>query len=118
MYNIAPDISRKRFLIEGYFQNMVNEKTIAEYFSHITNGLSLKTYGDPIVHTINGMGKEANQGYDAFVPLIDSGIYMAVWSNLKFLSLIIYTCKNFDENLALKLTKEFFQITESEHKIF
>ena len=59
-----------------------------------------------------------NQGYDAFVPLIDSGIYLAVCSNQDFLPLILFTCKNFDEGKALQLTKEYSIIAESEHKLF
>jgi len=31
-----------------------------------------------------GIGKETNEGYDAFVPLIDSGIYIGVWVNKQF----------------------------------
>jgi hypothetical protein len=118
MYTIAPDIFRKRLLIEGYFTASVNEQAILDFFVFLTGQLNMKTYGDPIVHTTSGVGKEANQGYDAFVPLIDSGIYLAVWNNQKFLSLIIYTCKDFNEQQALQLTKDFFTITESEHKLF
>jgi len=118
MYTIAPDIFRKRLLIEGFFTVSVNEQFIIDFFTFITGGLALKTYGDPIIHTTRGAGTDANQGYDAFVPLIDSGIYLAVWSNQKFLSLITYTCKDFDETKALELTKEYFNITKSEHKLF
>ena len=118
MYSIAPDIFRKRLLVEGFFIVSVNEQSIIDFFTFLTGGLNLKTYGEPIIHTTGGVGKDVNQGYDAFVPLIDSGIYLAVWSNQKFLSLIIYTCKDFDETKALQLTKEYFTITESEHKLF
>ena len=118
MYSIAPDIFRKRLLIEGFFIASVNEQSIIDFFTFLTGGLNLKTYGQPIIHTTGGVGKDVNQGYDAFVPLIDSGIYLAVWSNQKFLSLIIYTCKDFDEAKALQLTKEYFTITESQHKLF
>ncbi len=118
MKNIAPDIFRKRLLIEGYYIAEVTEETIKNFFSHITTELSLRTYSEPIVHATSGTGKESNQGYDAFVPLIDSGIYIGVWVNKKFLSLIIYTCKDFDESKALEKTKSFFQLAKSEHKLF
>jgi hypothetical protein len=118
MYNIAPGIFRKRLLIEAFFTTVIHEQSIIDFFTFITGELQLKTYGDPIIHTTSGTGKEVNQGYDAFVPLIDSGIYLAVWVNQQFLSLIIYTCKDFDEIKALELTKEYFVITESEHKLF
>ena len=118
MNKLAPDIFRKRLLIEGYYSIDVAESTIKNFFSYITTELSLRTYGEAIVHTTSGVGKELNQGFDAFVPLIDSGIYICVWANKKFLSLIIYTCKDFDENEALEKTKSFFKLTKSEHKLF
>jgi len=118
MKNIAPDIFRKRMLIEGYYNIDITEETIKKFFSFITSHLSLRMYGAPIVHATSGMGKEINQGYDAFVPLIDSGIYIGVWANRKFLSMVIYTCKDFDGNEALRLTKLFFQINQAEHKLF
>jgi S-adenosylmethionine decarboxylase len=118
MKNIAPDIFRKRLLIEGYYNIDVTEETIKKFFSYITTNLSLRTYGAPIVHSTNGVGKEVNQGYDAFIPLIDSGIYMGVWVNKRFLSLVIYTCKDFNSDEALRRTKLFFQINQAEHKSF
>jgi len=118
MKNIAPDIFRKRLLIEGYYNIDVNEDTIRKFFSYITVNLSLRTYGAPIVHSTSGIGKEINQGYDAFVPLIDSGIYLGIWVNKKFLSMVMYTCKDFDGCEALRRTKLFFQINRAEHESF
>jgi S-adenosylmethionine decarboxylase len=105
-------------LIESYFSIEVVPSTLADYFRYITKNLSLKTYGEPVIHETSGAGKDTNQGYDGFVPLIDSGIYVAVWSRQQFLSAIIYTCKDFDEGKALSLTKSFFSVSQEEHKLF
>ncbi len=118
MKNLAPKITRQRLLIEGFFRAEVNENMIEAYFKKVTDVLNLKMYGKPIIFSPAGDGKEINQGYDAFVPLIDSGISLYVWSNAKFLSVIIYTCKNFDENMALKVTKDFFNIDKIESQSF
>jgi hypothetical protein len=101
MKNLAPNITRQRLLIEGFYQNEVDEEVIKDYFKTVTESLSLRMYGDPIIFSPGGEGKEENQGYDAFVPLIDSGISLYIWVNSKFFSLIIYTCKDFDEEKAL-----------------
>lgn len=87
-------------------------ETITGYFSFITSGLGLRTYGDPIVHTTGGQGKAINQGYDAFVPLIDSGIYLSLWSGPRFVSIILYTCGEFDDARATELTRTYFELTE------
>ena len=112
MRKIAPNIIRQRLLVEGYFTIDVDEKTIEDYFEGVTQDLALRTYGKQIIFSPDGMGKEGNQGYDAFVPLIDSGISLYVWSTEKFLSLIIYTCKAFENDKAINFTKSFFQMTD------
>ena len=115
---IAPEVFRKRLLIEGYYAIDVTADTVRDYFSGITSQLNLRTYGEPIVHKTSGAGKDANEGFDGFVPLIDSGIYLSVWSNSRFLSTIIYTCAEFDEDKAIQIVKTFFQLSEFEAAIF
>jgi hypothetical protein len=114
MKDLAPSITRQRLLIEGFYKIDVNQKVIKDYFNKITTSLSLRMYGEPIIFSPGGDGKEENQGYDAFVPLIDSGISLYIWTSENFLSLIIYTCKEFDEKKALETTKEFFGVKEAE----
>ena len=110
MKNLAPNIFRQRLLIEGFYKIEVNKKVIENYFRIITKALKLRMYGKPIIFSPGGIGKEENQGYDAFVPLIDSGISVYIWSNAKFFSGVIYTCKGFNEKTAIKVTKKFFKI--------
>ena len=119
MKNIAPHIIRKRLLIEGFFSIEVTRENLRDYLFGVAEHLGLRTYGEPTIFSPSGMGKEENQGFDAFIPLIDSGISAYIWSKDRFLSLIIYTCKNFDEKKAIAYTKNFFKITsEIEHLVF
>lgn len=115
---IAPEVFRKRLLIEGYFGVEVTAQTVQDYFSEITTRLNLRTYGEPIVHKTGGAGKDVNEGFDGFVPLIDSGIYISVWVNPRFLSTIVYTCADFAEDKAINIVKDFFQLSEFEAAIF
>jgi S-adenosylmethionine decarboxylase len=115
----APEIFRKRMLIEGYFgRPALDAESIREYFRVITARLGLRTYGEPIVHQTSGQGKAGNEGYDAFVPLIDSGIYVCVWSARRFASVILYTCGEFDTADAAEATRAFFELTQWETALF
>ena len=105
-------------MLEGFYTITVDKSVIEKYFKGITECLNLRMYGEPIIFSPGGEGKEENQGYDAFVPLIDSGISVYVWSSAKFLSLIIYTCKDFDEKKAIEFTREFWNIAEIESRSF
>ncbi|MBN2479550.1 MAG: S-adenosylmethionine decarboxylase [Parachlamydiales bacterium] len=118
MKNLAPHLTRQRLLIEGFFAIPVNKLSIKRFFTKICKELNLRMYGKPIIFSPEGLGKKENQGYDAFVPLIDSGISLYVWSEEKFLSCVIYTCKSFDQNKATKFTKSFFKMKKIEHKPF
>ncbi len=119
MRRLAPDIFRKRLLLEGFFTRApLDAQVLRDYFAFITGQLGLRVYGEPIVHETTGEGKAVNQGFDAFVPLIDSGIYVCVWSGPRFLSVILYTCAAFDETRAAELTREFFQLADWDSTLF
>ena len=118
MKNLAPNIMRQRLLIEGFLDIDVKEKTIKDFFIGITKKLKLRVYGKPSIHATGGKGKAINQGFDAFIPLIDSGIALYVWGNAKFFSIVVYTCKKFDDKAAVKFSKEFFKASKIVSKAF
>ena len=112
MEDLAPDIVRQRLLIEGYFTVAVDGDVIRAYFDRLTSALALRTYDTPIIFS-PGSG-----GYDAFVPLIDSGISLYVWTGPQFLSVVTFTCKAFDAERAVDVTREFFAMTRLESAPF
>ncbi len=118
MKNLAPQITRQRLVIEGFFEADANRKVITQFFKGITRELNLRTYGKPIIYATGKRGKAINQGFDAFVPLIDSGIALYIWGNAKFFSSVIYTCKKFNVKKAVKFSKEFFNAKKITYQSF
>lgn len=45
MDDLAPDITRQRLLLEGFFEAHVDEAAIEADFEHITEALGLRTFG-------------------------------------------------------------------------
>ncbi|MEZ4749218.1 MAG: hypothetical protein R3B54_00930 [Bdellovibrionota bacterium] len=111
---LAPEVFRQRFVIEGYFDREIRRDDIEVFFREVCKELGLRAYGDPIIFTPGTMGKEENQGFDAFIPLIDSGISLYVWSKAKFFSAVFFTCKGFDEAKASAFTKKFMNAGDCE----
>jgi S-adenosylmethionine decarboxylase len=106
---LAPDIFRQRLLLEGFYTVEMTKEILEAYLLQLAANLNLRTYREPIVFSpVSGMGREENSGFDAFVPLIDSGISAYVWSQVKFFSIVLYTCKGFDENKAIQFTRDYF----------
>lgn len=118
MKDLAPDITRQRILIEGKFLANLDQDRIEAYLSGIAEHLNLRTYGRPTVHATGGAGKVQNEGFDAFIPLIDSGISLYVWSEKRFFASLLFTCKLFDEEAAVSYTRDFFQAEDIAHLSF
>jgi hypothetical protein len=116
--DLAPNITRKRLLLEGFYTIDADKSTIKDFFNLITKELNVRTYNNPIIFDTGDRGKQENRGYDAFVPLIDSGISCYVWVNMKFISVIIYSCKDFEDQKAVNTTKDFFKINHIEWSVF
>jgi S-adenosylmethionine decarboxylase len=118
MRDLAPDITRQRLLIEGYYGVPVDIALVERYLTGIAAHLGLRTYGHPVVHAPGGAGKDENQGFDAFIPLIDSGISLYVWTRRRFFATVLFTCKRFDVNQAVTFTRDLFAATELDQRSF
>jgi S-adenosylmethionine/arginine decarboxylase-like enzyme len=118
MRDLAPEITRQRLLMEGRYTCLVDRAAVERYLIELAGHLELRTYGDPVVHSPGGAGKEENQGFDAFIPLVDSGISLYVWSERRFFAVVLFTCKRFDEERALDFTRQFFSAAELEYRSF
>ena len=118
MKNLAPNVFRQRLLIEAKYKGNVTKKMVEDFLRELPKHLGMRIYVEPIVYSPDGEGKEINQGYDGFVALIDSGISIYVWENAKFISLVVFTCKEFKVKQALEFTEKFFKTTEMIHLEF
>jgi hypothetical protein len=118
MRDLAPDIVRQRLLIEGLYGRAVDRDVVERYLIELAAHLDLRTYGSPIVHAPGGTGKDENEGFDAFIPLIDSGISLYVWTRRRFFATVLFTCKGFDTTAAIAFTKSFFSAQDIEHRAF
>src|SRR5436190_21467242 len=99
---IAPDIYRKRLIVEGYFLREITEATLLAYFAQLTRELGPRTYADPIIHRTAGQGKAANEGFAGYVPLVDPGAYVRRCMNPSSLSTLIYPCAPCAEDRAVR----------------
>jgi S-adenosylmethionine decarboxylase len=118
MQDLAPNITRQRLLIEGFFSVPVDRLTVEQFLIGIAAHLELRTYGTPIIHSPEGDGKPENAGFDAFIPLIDSGISLYVWTKRKFFAAVLFTCKTFEVTQAIEFTKTHFGCTSVEFREF
>lgn len=109
--DLAPAVFRQRLLVEGFFSGGMTEDRVRTYLLRLAEALDLRTYGEPVVfQPTSGMGKDENAGFDAFVPLIDSGISAYFWTGPRFFSVLLYTCKGFDTDTAIARSRELLDV--------
>lgn len=101
MDDLAPDIYRQRLLVEGHYGWELDAAGVARFLPELARACGLTPYGQVMVHSPGGQGKQVNQGFDAFLPLVDSGIAAYFWTGPKFFSIVIYSCAPFAEADAL-----------------
>jgi S-adenosylmethionine decarboxylase len=118
MRDLAPEVTRQRLIIEGYYTIDVDESRVDGFLHGVAEQLGLRTYGRSAIFAPAGQGRGENQGFDAFLPLIDSGISLYVWTGPRFASVILFTCKAFDEQAAIDYTRDFFQLAAYEASAF
>jgi S-adenosylmethionine/arginine decarboxylase-like enzyme len=118
MAAFAPEIERQRLLVEGYYTADVDEVGVEEFLHGLAAHLGLRSYGHPAIFAPSGEGRAENQGYDAFLPLIDSGISVYVWTERRFVASVLFTCKPFDVDDAVAYVDQCFRLTEFEHRPF
>ena len=116
--DLAPNIKRQRLLLEGYYSIVMTREAVACYLTQVAAHLGLRTYAEPVIYAPSGAGKQANEGFAAFIPLIDSGIALYVWSEQRLFAVLLYTCKAFDEAAAISYTRTFFASEEVVHSSF
>ncbi|MFZ5585986.1 MAG: S-adenosylmethionine decarboxylase [Thermodesulfobacteriota bacterium] len=109
MVKLAPQVYRQRLLIEAIYTIAADRETVRAYLLGLAEALALRVYGEPVIHSPGGQGSAANQGFDAFVPLVDSGIACYVWTQARLVSVVVYSCKPFDRRRAVTLTRAFWR---------
>ncbi len=108
--DIAPDIFRQRLLIEGYYSSDVGRETVARLLQGLAAELGLRAYAEPVIFSPEGVGRAESQGFDAFLPLVDSGIAAYFWTGRRFFSIVLYTCKAFDASAAVRYARAFLGV--------
>jgi S-adenosylmethionine decarboxylase len=113
---IAPEVMRQRLLIDFTTKKDLTKEFIEQFLRNLVAELKLRSYGGPVVYETGGTGKLINQGFDAFIALVDSGISISTWRDSGLVSLYIHTCKEFSEEQTINFVKKCFSPTSINYK--
>ena len=111
--NLAPSILRQRLVVEGYPSKPINDGAIKDYLSKLSEVTQMKTLLSPVTH------RSDLYGWAGWIHWETSGAHFYAWEQpLLFFSVDLYTCKQFDPQIVIDFTREYFQTTEITAKDF
>lgn len=113
MKDLAPDIYRQRLVIEGVPGASINADQIVEYLNGLSAVLDMHALMEPVTHC------SPKFGWAGWLHWETSGAHVYAWdAPMLFFSVDIYTCKPFEDAMAVQYTRDFFAAHSIEHRGF
>ncbi|QQR50031.1 SET domain-containing protein-lysine N-methyltransferase [Candidatus Nomurabacteria bacterium] len=111
--NLAPEIFRKRLIIEGkYTVEIKEEQFVTDFLSDLSRELGMTIIAGPFISSATGKSVPLHDGYEGSLVWAESGANTYIWTRSKFCTVDIYSCKEFDSEKAISFIKERFGIIE------
>ena len=110
--DLAPTIVRRRLVIECIHKNNFNEQKIYDYMVQLSNVTNMTIVTLPTINDVE------EYGFSAYMSWKESGMHVYTWNKTdqrpNFMSIDIYTCKDFNVKDVINFTKNIFsnEITE------
>ena len=111
--DLAPQILRQRLVIEGYPALPISDRSISDYLCRLSDHIGMRTLLAPVTH------RSDLYGWAGWIHWETSGAHFYAWEQpLLFFSVDIYSCRAFDVQAALDLTRHYFEASKLCHKSF
>mgnify|MGYP001052850264 CR=1 FL=1 len=110
--DLAPMIIRRRLVIECIYNGDIDNTKINDYMIELSDIMNMTIVTNPTSNY------DEEYGYSAYMCWKESGMHVYTWkktdSRPNFMSIDIYTCKNFEIKDIIDYTKDKFknEITE------
>lgn len=114
MKNIEPRVFRQRLIIEGHFKANLTSDSIKEYLTHLSEITGMTVFAGPYCWPPDERSHPEVQLVDlnGFITWKESGCHVYAFSETKFFTADVYTCKAFDTTAVVEYTKAFIDSTD------
>lgn len=106
--DLAPNIVRRRLVVECIHKNNFDEKKIYDYMVKLSTVMNMTIVTMPVTNYV------LEYGFSAYMSWKESGMHVYTWNNDEnndrpnFMSIDIYTCKNFEIKDVIDFTRLTF----------
>lgn len=106
--DLAPNIVRRRLVVECIHKNNFDEKKIYDYMVQLSEVMNMTIVTMPVTNYVQ------EYGFSAYMSWKESGMHVYTWNKDEnndrpnFMSIDIYTCKNFRIKDVIDFTRLTF----------
>ena len=104
MKNLNPNIHRERLIVEGFYGVEMSEDFLKGFLIGLSEALGMKVIAGPFIFSPDKFSL-VHKGLGGFMAWAESGVAFYSWSEHKFFTLDIYTCKS----LNVQATVEYIR---------
>lgn len=112
MKNLEPQIYRKRLTIEAKYTGDILAGNITSFLIDFAKFLEMTPLSEPFIFSPNNTDHSIHHGVAGFMAWVESGCSIYTWKKFSFLTVEVYTCKQFDTDKAVDFVKEYFKCIE------
>lgn len=118
MEDIEPRVFRQRLMIEAHFAAELNSDKIKQYLLELSHLTNMTVFTGPYCWPPDERSQPHVQLVDlnGFVAWKESGCHVYAFSETKFFTADIYTCKKFDVDAVVNYTREFLESPDLVHQ--
>lgn len=116
MQDLAPEIFRKRLIIEGIYRADISQESLKKMLIQLSSKLNMTIIWGPQVHNLAAAINPVHAGFEANLIWAESGACVYTWSKYNFFTVDIYTCKDFTSDLAVDFLRDFFNAEKIVYK--
>ena len=109
MTELCPEIFRKRLVVEGLYGIEPPDRAFIETFLLGLSGhLQMRPLTSVLVFSPDHHS-DLHHGIAGFLPWVESGCSLYTWSDKRFFSLEVFSCKDFDPEGCLSYARLHFK---------
>lgn len=104
--DLAPMITRKRIIMEATLSELPTQIHLNDYMVELSKVMDMTIVSNPVFQS------DPDYGLSAYMCWKESGMHIYTWKETytrpNFISIDIYTCKEFDRQKVIDFTKNTF----------
>jgi S-adenosylmethionine/arginine decarboxylase-like enzyme len=116
MEDLAPEIFRKRLVVEGLYSIELDPDMLKEMLIELSKKLDMTIIYGPQVHNLAAAVNPLHAGFECNLIWAESGACVYTWNQYRFFTVDIYTCKEFDTSYTVEFFRNFFQASKIVYK--